>query len=65
MSLKVFHLFFVIIAALMCVGFGVWCFASPEAQTPTFKAAGILSFAAVAGLAVFEVKFLRRTKGLK
>ena len=59
MSLKAFHLFFVIIAALLCIGFGVWCF-----QTAS-TLGGSLSFAAVVALATFEVNFLRRMKGVK
>ena len=59
MSLKAFHLFFVVIAALLCIGFGVWCFQSNSTL------AGILSFAAVVALAIFEVNFLRRMRGVK
>lgn len=59
MSLKAFHIFFVVIAALLCLGFGVWCF-----QTNS-TLAGSLSFATVVALAIFEVNFLRRMKGVK
>ncbi|MEI6083265.1 MAG: hypothetical protein WCS70_03080 [Verrucomicrobiota bacterium] len=66
MSLKAFHLFFVVIAALFCVGFGVWCFSAEEVRGQSgFALAGILSFASVAGLAVFEIYFLRRMRGVK
>ena len=66
MSLKAFHLFFVVIAALLCIGFGVWCFSSDEVRGQSgFALAGILSFAAVAALAIFEVNFLRRMRGVK
>ena len=59
MSLKSFHIFFIVIAALLCLGFGVWCLQTGAAAT------GILSFAVVVGLVIFEVSFLRRTKGMK
>lgn len=59
MSLKAFHVLFVVIAGLLCAGFGVWCFQSANALT------GIVSFAALAGLVVFEINFLRRMKGVK
>jgi hypothetical protein len=59
MSLKAFHVFFVILAGLLCIGFGVWCV---QAQQPV---AAVLSFAAVAGLVIFEILFLRRMKGVK
>ena len=59
MSLKAFHVLFVIIAGLLCAGFGVWCFNSAQVLT------GIISFAGLAALVVFEINFLRRMKGVK
>jgi hypothetical protein len=66
MSLKAFHVVFVVIAALLCLGFGVWCLTSDDARGQTgYLWAGILSFATVVALAVFEVNFLRRMRGVK
>ena len=57
MSLRTFHLFFISMAVLLCVGFGFWSF-----REPGYFAAGIGSFVVAAGLAVYEITFLRRTR---
>jgi ABC-type uncharacterized transport system permease subunit len=57
MSLKAFHVFFISLAVLLCLGFGVWCLGQPG-----YTAAGIASFAVGAALVAYEVIFLRRFK---
>ncbi len=57
MSLKTFHIFFISVAVLLCLGYGVWCL-----QQPGYTAAGIGSFAVAVVLVVYEVIFLRRFK---
>jgi hypothetical protein len=57
MSLKTFHIFFISVAVLLCLGFGVWCL-----RQPGYTLAGIGSFVVAAGLVVYEVIFLRRFK---
>jgi hypothetical protein len=57
MSLKTFHIFFISLAVLLCLGFGAWCL-----QQPGYTAAGIGSFAVAAVLVMYEVIFLRRFK---
>ncbi|MCG3148716.1 MAG: hypothetical protein PCFJNLEI_02161 [Verrucomicrobiae bacterium] len=66
MSLKIFHLIFVIIAALFCIGFGIWCFTAETARGQVvYTWVGIVSLATVVALAVFEVNFLRRMRGVR
>jgi hypothetical protein len=57
MSLKTFHIFFISVAVLLCLGFGAWCL-----RQPGYIAAGIGSFVVAVGLVVYEVIFLRRFK---
>lgn len=57
MSLKAFHIFFISIAVLLCLGFGVWCF-----RQSGYVALGIGSFGAAAALVVYEVLFLKGCK---
>ena len=55
MSLKTFHIFFISLTVLLCLGYGGWCL-----QQPGYTAAGIGSFAVAGVLVVYEVVFLRR-----
>ena len=57
MSLKTFHIFFISVAVLLCLGFGVWCLGQPG-----YTVAGIASFAFAVALVAYEVIFLRRFK---
>ena len=57
MSLKTFHIFFISVAVLLCLGFGVWCLGQPG-----YTATGFGSFAVGVALVVYEVIFLRRFK---
>jgi hypothetical protein len=59
MSLKIFHIFFIILSALLCGGVAWWCFENGVAKTVTF------TFAAVAALLpVYCGWFLWRTRKL-
>lgn len=57
MSLKSFHVFFISVAVLLCVGFGLWCL-----RQPGYFAAGIGSFVVAVGLVWYEIVFLRKFK---
>ena len=57
MSLKTFHIFFISVAVLLCLGFGAWCL-----QQPGYTPAGIGSFAVAVALVVYEIIFVRRFK---
>lgn len=55
MSLKTFHLIFITVAILFCLGFGVWCLG----QTG-YHLLGWGTFVAAAGLVVYEILFVRK-----
>ena len=57
MSLKVFHLIFITVAVIFCIGFGIWCFNQPDRT-----ALGIGSLVAAVALVVYEVIFLKKNK---
>jgi len=65
MSLKVFHVFFISMSALMCSGIGFW-------RASEFMASGgaanagqaTASLLAAVGLIVYGVQFLRKFKNL-
>jgi hypothetical protein len=54
MSLKVFHIFFITLAILLCLGFGAWCL-----RQPGYLAFGIGSFVAAGGLIGYEIFIVR------
>jgi len=63
MSLKVFHLFFITISVLLCLGFGAWCLGSEYAAGKwAYTVAGVVSFLLGLVLVVYEIAFLKKTK---
>ena len=63
MSLRAFHVLFVVASILLSIGFGVWCLNSPLARgNQLYLAIGILSFVISVGLMIYAVKFLRKVK---
>ncbi len=65
MSLKAFHIFFITISVLLCLGFGAWCLSSDYAHgRGAYTAAGYISFALGIVLVVYEIVFLRKTREL-
>jgi len=66
MSLKAFHLVFIIAAIVLAFGFGAWLLAgyfSPEGRVGELLA-GVVSVAAGVGLIFYERFFLKKTKGI-
>ena len=59
MSLKIFHICFIIISTLLCAGVAWWCFANDVARIY-----GCLFLAWAALLPVYGVWFLRKTRKL-
>lgn len=57
MSLRAFHILFIILSVLMAAGCAWWAFANKVA--PAF---GIASAAVAIGLVIYAVFFLRKTK---
>ncbi|HUJ10407.1 MAG TPA: hypothetical protein VL171_10300 [Verrucomicrobiae bacterium] len=65
MSLKAFHIFFITISVLLCLGFGAWCLNSEYAHGRTaYAVAGYISFALGVVLVLYEIMFLKKFKGL-
>ncbi|MGD1018115.1 MAG: hypothetical protein ABSA12_02230 [Verrucomicrobiia bacterium] len=65
MSLKAFHVFFIVISVLLCLGFGAWCLDSDYARgRAAYAVAGYVSFGLAVVLVVYEIRFLRKFKDL-
>jgi hypothetical protein len=65
MSLKAFHVFFITLSVLLCLGFGAWCIDSDYARGRTaYTIAGYVSFGMGVLLVVYEIGFLRKFKDL-
>ncbi len=61
MSLKAFHIVFVTVSAVLCVGFGVWAIRNYQAHGDTLSvAAGIGSLAGAVVLVVYGRWFLKK-----
>jgi hypothetical protein len=57
MSLKTFHVFFISVSVVLCIGFGVWC-----VNQPNYLPLGIGSFVVAAALVAYEIVFLKKLK---
>ncbi len=65
MSLKAFHLVFIIAAIALAVGFGVWLAHNYFSQGGVMNLIGaLLSFGAAVGLGFYERYFLKKTKNV-
>jgi hypothetical protein len=59
MSLKIFHIFFIILSTLLCAGVSWWCFENGAAKMASYL------FAVAAGLLpIYGVWFLKKTSKL-
>ncbi len=65
MSLKAFHIFFIVVSTALCLGFGVWA-TQDFARSGSFAhlALAVGSFIASILLACYGVWFLRKLKGV-
>jgi hypothetical protein len=63
MSLKAFHIFFITVSVLLCLGFGAWCLNSDYTHGRTAYAfAGYISFGLGVLLVLYEIVFLKKFK---
>ena len=63
MSLKAFHLLFIVISIITAGGFGVWCFVAEKAETtPGAMVMGVASLALAAGLVFYAIKFVQKLR---
>jgi hypothetical protein len=66
MSLKAFHIFFITISVLLCLGFGAWCISSDYTHGRTaYAIAGYISFGLGVLLVLYEIVFLKKFKTLE
>ncbi|RMH23036.1 MAG: hypothetical protein D6696_01810 [Acidobacteria bacterium] len=66
MSLKAFHVVFVVVATLLMTGFGVWSLrhATGDGAGTSYLVMGGLALVAAIALVVYGVWFLKKTKGV-
>jgi hypothetical protein len=65
MSLKGFHVFFVVVSVLFALGFGAWAIAEyARTGQGSVLALGILGFAAAVALVWYGLWFLRKLKNV-
>ena len=65
MSLKAFHIVFIIFSTLLALGLGVWCiWVNLVEGVPVYLAGAIASFATAIGLIVYGIWFYRKMKRL-
>lgn len=62
MSLKAFHIFFVVVSTLTALGFGVWALGQPA--DAGYRVLGILALLVGIALPVYGWWFLKKTKGV-
>jgi hypothetical protein len=66
MSLKAFHIVFVIFSTLLALGVGGWCvWVNLVEGTPVYLVGAIASFASAIALIVYGVWFYRKMKRLR
>ena len=66
MSLKTFHIFFIVLSTLLCIGFGVWSIGdfSGSGASAGSIAMGVGSFSGAVVLMWYGVWFLRKLKNV-
>jgi hypothetical protein len=66
MSLKGFHIVFIIFSTLLALGIGAWCiWVNLVEGEPVYLAGAIFSFLAAVALMVYGVWFYRKMKRLR
>jgi hypothetical protein len=66
MSLKGFHIFFIIFTTLMALGVGGWCiWVNLVEGEPIFLLGAVASFASAIALVIYGVWFYRKMKRLR
>ncbi len=65
MSLKAFHIFFIVVSTALCVGFGIWTTQDfARSGSWVHLALGVGSFIAGILLPCYGIWFLRKLKGV-
>jgi hypothetical protein len=65
MSLKAFHIVFIVFSTLLALALGIWCiWVNLVEGVPVYLAGAIASFATAIGLIVYGIWFYRKMKRL-
>jgi hypothetical protein len=65
MSLKVFHIVFIVFSTLLALGVGAWCiWVNLVEGAPIYLAGAIASFVSAVALVIYGVWFYRKMKRL-
>ena len=65
MSLKAFHIVFILLSVLLCVGFGFWEFSRFAGEGSVLHLiGGIAALGAGAGLVLYGIRFLRKLRNV-
>lgn len=67
MSLKTFHIVFIVLSVALTLGFGVWAFAAgvTGSDATLIRMLGVISFICCAGLLVYGICFFKKLARLK
>ena len=66
MSLKTFHLIFITLAVLLCLGFGLWCLLSEDVRGRAgYAVTGVVSILFGIGVVLYEVRLWHKVKDLE
>lgn len=66
MSLKAFHVFFILVSTILAFGFGVWgLLEHHRTGAPTALALAVIAIAAGGALIAYGLWFLRKLKGME
>jgi len=63
MSLRTFHIIFIVCSIILAIGFGYWAMRNfQQQQLPAYLWTAVTSFLAAVGLIVYEYFFLKKVK---
>ena len=66
MSLKAFHIIFVLFSTLLAFGIGIWClWVNKMTESSAYTAGAVVSFLAAVALVVYGCWFWRKMKRLR
>jgi len=66
MSIKGFHIVFIVVSTLLALGIGFWCiWVDLTVGEPVYRSGAIASFVSAAVLIVYGVLFYRKMKRLR
>ncbi|HLE32168.1 MAG TPA: hypothetical protein VJB38_06145 [Bacteroidota bacterium] len=65
MSLKAFHIFFIVVSILFAAGFGIWFLIEQPISSQSLNVlAAVLSFTVGGGLILYAIRFVRKIRSM-